>query len=1228
MSDATNSARVNVYINGQSGIAEIDKLERKMVKLGKEINRVGKDSDLGRKMAAEMHQAQAEIDKLAKKLDLTKMSIRQLESESRRLRRLRDMAEPGTAEFKKLNRELALVSARMKAVQTGLGPFGQAWKLVWDQMKGFNLAVMGLLAGGVAISFFKDIIRGASDLSDQMADVRKTTGMTKDEVKALNSELSKIDTRTSKKELRDMAIVAGQLGIAKNDIAGFVKSVDTINVALGDEFTGGAQQVAEEMGKLRNIFTDVKSDRIDQDMLRIGNAFNVLAAEGAATGPVIAENANRIGGYGIQVGLTTGQVIGLSAAQQELNIASERGSTAIVRILQKMLQNVDTFAEVAGMQVGEFKTMLDTDLFGAFMKVVEGSRKAGSSNTKLAAIIDELEVSGAGASEVFAKFGANVELIKSKADLATKSLGGTQSIMDEFRLKNENAAAAAEKIGKAISGWFTSTFMEPAEKFLVWLGKATGLIKSLSTSLEEERTQLVMTEIKLKDVNTKQEDRVRIIRDLQTKYPTYLGNLDAETVKNEQLFEAIRKTNMELVNRIIIAKKQEEIDTQSERTADRVESRLKREDALARKMSQLVKEDSSLKISGGTLKDQAQSLLDQLRSKGKANLSILSDYGSLSNALRSYSDALALEASEVQRGNKILNEREALMKRLGITTEETVQKQVEVVSPTINTTPTEATGQASKSDSKGKAAEPFKFDQSKLNQYRKQIEAFYVEVGNLYKSDTELAIFEATRKYDELLEANALAQQELMAQIWLGDAAERKAAQQQLNQLLRDEEALHEQRARRAAEAERKVAEERLAARKQAEKMIADAVRTPQEAEIARVMEHYQTLIDLAKQYGIDATAVVEAREKAIKAITDKYRTEDEAANKARLDRISTAVGEYTNAAMSLITPIVTAIKNSAEKQILESERIAEKRMQNLEKSRENGLITEKQYQDRKLAMEKKQAKEIGAIRRRQIIADRIAATAQVVFSTAQAIMKAVAANPETGGLPWSAIAGAVGAAQTYAIWSEPIPEYKRGLGGIPGGPSHENGGLDIVNSQTGRKVGEMEGGEPYMILSKSTYGNNGALIDKLLRASLYENGRRLTAEEILASTPSMTMPRNLPSATGSVFRSGGVTGRSRSSRNANIDLQRLANAISRLEEAASRPLKATVVYRDLQETEDEESKIRAFANIGSSKTKSTVVKSSSSSSSTTTVQSTTPGPAGPAGQNGAGLELYYFYSR
>jgi TP901 family phage tail tape measure protein len=317
---------------------------------------------------------------------------------------------------------------------------------------GFNRYFAVVTAGIAALSGFvfsvKSMIAAQGELSDSLADIRKTTGMTADEVEKLNKKLGEIDTRTSRQDLREIAVVAGQLGIAKDDVFSFVDSVDKLNVALGDEIKGGAEEVASQMGKLRNVLTDMKSANVSDDMLRLGNAVNELGAAGFATAPVVVDFASRIGGVGISLGLTSDEVLGLSATLQELNVSTERGGTAVVKILQKMTTEVDTFAGVAGMSTKDFKDLLNRDLFSAFIKVMEGSKRSGQSATELSAIIKDLEVQGAGASEVFAKFGNSTDMLREKVKLAGGALQGTDSIMNEFNIKNATLGAVLAKLQK------------------------------------------------------------------------------------------------------------------------------------------------------------------------------------------------------------------------------------------------------------------------------------------------------------------------------------------------------------------------------------------------------------------------------------------------------------------------------------------------------------------------------------------------------------------------------------------------------------------------------------------------------------------------------------------------------------------------------------------------------------------------------------------------------------
>lgn len=345
-----------------------------------------------------------------------------------------------------------------------------------------KLGFASIALGGLLLA---PLIAGAQTsirLEEHLADVRKTTGLAADEALRLKDNLFELDTRTSIDDLLGIAGIGGQIGIAKKDIEAFTGSVDKVTVALGDEFAGGVEEVSTTLGTLRNTFNDIRSDDVAADMLHIGNALNELGAAGFATAPIVSDFANRIGGIGIPLGLSTGEVLGLSASLQELGINAERGGTAVGRVLQRMLQDTQGFANFAEVSVSEFERVISSNkpgegLYGAFQLVLKASQGFKGDAVGLAKALDNLKIDGAGASEVFLKLGGRLDLLNDKTLLANTALNETGSILGEFGIKNETTAAMIEKMQKQfvkISDALGQVFLPMVQPLITLVSKLAG----------------------------------------------------------------------------------------------------------------------------------------------------------------------------------------------------------------------------------------------------------------------------------------------------------------------------------------------------------------------------------------------------------------------------------------------------------------------------------------------------------------------------------------------------------------------------------------------------------------------------------------------------------------------------------------------------------------------------------------------------------------------------------
>jgi hypothetical protein len=135
---------------------------------------------------------------------------------------------------------------------------------------------------------------------------------------------------------------------------------------------------------------------------------------------------------------------------------------------------------------------------------------------------------------------------------------------------------------------------------------------------------------------------------------------------------------------------------------------------------------------------------------------------------------------------------------------------------------------------------------------------------------------------------------------------------------------------------------------------------------------------------------------------------------------------------------------------------------------------------------------------------------------------------------------------------------------GVLQGSSHAQGGLLVFDSQTGRQVGEFEGGEPTMILSKNTYANNKRLVDSLLEASLHRNGAPVkfqTGGMMNAPAPAQASPTLSTVALEEKM---------------DMLIANVAQLASVMQASAEKPLRAFVVYSDIQEISAEEENLIA----------------------------------------------------
>lgn len=366
-------------------------------------------------------------------------SMKVLNQEMRGLDRGSEAFKQMQMQAKQLKTELEAVRAEGQAQQSWIGRTAD-W---FNRMQGVILGAIATISG---LTFtVKSCIEKFASMDDEMTNVRKYTGQTADEVERMNEDFKKMDTRTAREKLNQLAGDAGRLGItATSLVEEFVDGADKINVALGDDL---GDEAVSQIGKLAQMFGEDKTKGLRGAMLATGSAVNELAQNSSASAGYLVDFTARVAGVGKQAGFTQAQIMGLASVLDQNMQQDETAATAVQNLLAKMFQDSAKFAKIAGLNVKEFSKTLKEDANGALLQFLAALRSKGGF-AQLAPMFEEMKMDGSRATGVLTVLADKLDDIKVAQDLATKSYAEGTSIINEFNTQNESVQAQLDKAKK------------------------------------------------------------------------------------------------------------------------------------------------------------------------------------------------------------------------------------------------------------------------------------------------------------------------------------------------------------------------------------------------------------------------------------------------------------------------------------------------------------------------------------------------------------------------------------------------------------------------------------------------------------------------------------------------------------------------------------------------------------------------------------------------------------
>lgn len=491
MSSINTNATVTLTVNGKQAQDMLDNLKKKSqdlehaienaAKAGNkvELKRLQKELKQTNRQITQIESATAGVEKVLKNLD--RATPKELNKTLTTLKKQLNGIERGTEQWHRQAEAIKRVKAELAKVNTELTVGEGFWDRFNRKMNDWQTTLMGMIAAATGIIMAgRSAVKAYADIDAEMANVRKFTGMAKEQVEDLNEEFKKMDTRSSREQLNILAEEAGKLGKqSKEDIMGFVKAADQINVAL-DELGDGATLT---LSKLTNIFGDEERLGTEKALLSVGSVINELSQNCTASAPYLANFAKRMAGVGAQAEMTIPQIMGLAAVLDSQGQAVEMSATAVSKLIMDMFKQQDKIIKATGMNAEKFKQTLAKGTNEGLLMLLDTLDKLGNIDV-LAPIFKDMGENGARVAQVISALAGNLDMIRWEQSEAAKAFKEATSVTKEYNVQNTTVQAGLDKARKRVKEMAIELGekLQPVMRHV--LSSTTLMLKVLSTLVD------------------------------------------------------------------------------------------------------------------------------------------------------------------------------------------------------------------------------------------------------------------------------------------------------------------------------------------------------------------------------------------------------------------------------------------------------------------------------------------------------------------------------------------------------------------------------------------------------------------------------------------------------------------------------------------------------------------------------------------------------------------------
>lgn len=343
--------------------------------------------------------------------------------------------------------------AGMKEAQASVQEFGKSTTSIGTSVpallngigKGLTVGLTAPITAGFAAS-----VKASSDFESALTGVAKTTNLSGKELEAMGTAIKNMarEVPASTTEIAAVAEAAGQLGISKENIMGFTRTM----IDMGEATNLTSEEAATAFARFANI-----TQMPQTEMSNLGSTVVALGNNFATTEKEIVDMGLRLAATGTQIGLNQAEVMGLATAMSSVGISAEAGGSAMSTVMQKIntavlssSDKVQGFAKVAGMSASEFSTAWREEPTVAIEAFIQGLKKIQDSGGDVNGALKELGINGLREVDTLARLAGAGDMVSQAFDMANESFSQNTALSDEAAQRYGTFASQVKTLWNSI----------------------------------------------------------------------------------------------------------------------------------------------------------------------------------------------------------------------------------------------------------------------------------------------------------------------------------------------------------------------------------------------------------------------------------------------------------------------------------------------------------------------------------------------------------------------------------------------------------------------------------------------------------------------------------------------------------------------------------------------------------------------------------------------------------